>query len=136
MAEENVEVVRRGYTLFAAGDLDGVANLFAQEAEMPGGGGLGIEGTMGMRQGPEGMLQAMGEALDAFDHYRVEVEELIDAGPSAVVAMVRITGTGKASGMEQEVRLAHLWFLHDGVATRGEVHRTRDEALQAAAAGS
>jgi ketosteroid isomerase-like protein len=135
MAEQNAEIVRRGYELFAAGDLDGVVALFADEAEMPGGGGLGIEGTMGIRHGPEGMLRAMQEALDAFDDYRVEVEEIVDAGETAVVAIVRIGGRGKASGMEQEVRLAHLWFVHDGKATRGEVHRTLDAALKAARAG-
>jgi ketosteroid isomerase-like protein len=135
MSEQNVEIVRRGYERFAAGDLDGVAALFADEAEMPGGGGLGIEGTMGMRRGPEGMLQAMQEALDAFDDYRVEVEEIFDPSETAVIALVRIAGRGKASGMEQEVRLAHLWFVQDGKAIRGEVHRTRDEAMEAARAG-
>ena len=45
MSEENVETVRRGYELYAAGDLQGVAALFSQDAELADGGGLGVAGT-------------------------------------------------------------------------------------------
>jgi ketosteroid isomerase-like protein len=131
MSEENVEMVRRGYELFAAGDLQGVADLFAPEAEMPGAGGLGVEGTMGVNRGPEGMLAAMQEGIDAFDDFRVDVEEITEAG-DAVIATVTISGRGRASGMEQTERLVHLWILGDGKVVHGEVHRTTEAALEAA----
>jgi len=132
MSQENVEIVRRGYELFAAGDLQGVADLVSPEAEVPGAGGLGIAGTMGVRQGPQGMLEAMRDALDTFDDYRVEIEETIDAGDAVIVAVL-ISGTGRASGLAQEERLAHLWVLRDGKAVHGEVHRTIAEARDAVA---
>jgi ketosteroid isomerase-like protein len=130
---QNLDIVKRGYELFAAGDLDGVAALFADDAVMSGAGGLGIADTMGVRQGPEGMLTAMQEGLDAFDDFQVEIEDLADAG-ECVIAVVRISGRGKASGIPQEQRLAHLWVLRNGKVIRGEVHRTRGEALEAARA--
>jgi uncharacterized protein len=128
---ENVEIVRRGYELFAAGDLQGVAELFAPEAEMPAAGGLGVEGSMGVNRGPEGMLAAMQEGLDAFEEFRVEIEELIEAG-DAVLATVVISGRGRASGLEQQQRLVHLWIVRDGKVVHGEVHRTAEAALAAA----
>jgi uncharacterized protein len=130
--EINVETVRRGYELYAAGDLAGVAGLFAGDAELADAGGLGVAGTAaGTRYGPEGFLQANEEALEAFEDYRVEAEEFIDAG-EAVVVSVRISGRGRASGAELETRLAHLWVLRNGKVILGEVYRTAEEALEAA----
>jgi ketosteroid isomerase-like protein len=132
MSQENVEIVRRGYELYEAGDLEGVAGLFSDDAELPDAGGLGVAGTAaGVRYGPEGFLRATEEVLEAFEEYRVEVEELIDAG-EAVVAPVRISGRGRASGARLEMRLAHLWVLRNGKVIRGEVHRTAEEAREAA----
>jgi uncharacterized protein len=132
MSQENVEIVRRGYELYAAGDLDGVASLFADEAELADAGGLGVAGTAaGTRHGPEGFLRATEEALEAFEDYRVEAEEFIDAG-DVVVVPVRISGRGRASGAKLDMLLAHLWVLRSGKAIRGEVYRTTEEALEAA----
>jgi uncharacterized protein len=132
MSQENVEIVRRGYELYAAGDLEGVTALFSADAELADAGGLGVAGTAaGTRHGPEGFLRANEEVLEAFEDYRVETEDFIDAG-EAVVVPVRISGQGRASRAKQEARLAHLWVLRNGKVIRGEVYRTTEEALQAA----
>jgi uncharacterized protein len=131
MSEQNVEIVRRGYELYATGDLEGVAALFAPDSDIPDAGGLGVAGSaVGRRHGPEGFLSGAREALDAFDDYRVEVEEFIEAG-DAVLVPVRISGRGRASGAEMEVRLVHLWVFRDAKVIRGEVYRSTDEALEA-----
>jgi uncharacterized protein len=133
MSKENVETVRRGYELFAAGDLEGVSALFSADSELADIGGLGLAGTAaGTRHGPEGFFRATEEALEAFEDYRVEAEDFIDVG-EAVVVPVRISGRGRASGAKMETRLAHLWmFRSDGKVSRGEVYRTTEEALEAA----
>jgi len=132
MSQENVDLVRRGYEMYAGGDFESVARLFSGEAEMPDSGGLGVAGTAaGTAYGPEGFLQANNEALEAFEDYRVEAERFIDAGEAVVVA-VRISGQGRGSGAKLEMGLAHLWVVRDGKVVRGEVHRTTEEALEAA----
>jgi uncharacterized protein len=132
MSEENVETVRRGYELYAVGDVEGVAALFADDAELPDAGGLGVAGTgAGMRYGPEGFIRATEEVLEAFVDYSVEPENFIDAG-NAVVVPVRISGRGRASGAMLEMRIAHVWVLSDGKVIRGGVYRSAEEALEAA----
>ncbi len=132
MSGENLEIVRRGYEMFAAGDLEGVAALFAADAELAGGGGLGVTGTVeGTRTGPTGFIRASEEVLEAFDDYTVQAEDFREVGP-AVVVEVLVSGTGRGSGMEIETRLAHLWELRDGMVIRGEVYRTTEEAIAAA----
>jgi hypothetical protein len=134
MSEENVEIVRRGYELYAAGDLEGVTALFAPDAELADTGGLGLADTAaGTRHGPKGFLRATEEVLEAFEDYRVETKDFIEAG-EAVVVPVRISGRGRTSGAKLETHLAHLWVLRNGKVIRGEVYRTTDEALEAAVA--
>jgi uncharacterized protein len=132
MSRENVEIVRLGYELFAAGDLEGVSALFASGAELADSGGLGLADTAaGTWRGPAGFLRSTNEALEAFEDYCVEAEDFMDAG-EAVVVPVRISGRGRASGAKLEMHLAHLWvFRRDGKVIRGEVYRTAGEALQA-----
>jgi ketosteroid isomerase-like protein len=131
MSQENVEIVRRGYELFAAGDLEAVAELFADDAQLPGAGGLGIAGTAASTYyGPEGFLRGIEEALESFEDYHVEPEEFIHAGDSVVVP-VRISGRGRASGAPLETRLAHVWVFRNGKVIRSEIYRTVPEALEA-----
>jgi ketosteroid isomerase-like protein len=132
MSQQNVDIVRRGYRLYEAGDLQGAADLFRDDAELPDAGGLGVGGTAaGRRQGPGGFLRATEEVAEAFEHYRVEPEEFIDAG-EAVVVPVRISGRGKASAAKLEMHVTHLWVLREGKVIRGDVYRSTEEALVAA----
>jgi ketosteroid isomerase-like protein len=97
MSEGNVEIVRRGYALFVAGDLEAVAALFSTDAELAGAGGLGVAGTApDTRYGPEGFIRATEDALEAFEDYRVEAEEFIDAGESVVVPFGSPAAGGRA----------------------------------------
>ena len=132
MSEQNVELVRRGYELYARGELDAVAELISPDADLAGEGGLGIAGTAaGTRFGPEGFVGSAREATEAFDDYRVEPEEFVDAGDSVVV-VVSISGRGRESGLELEMRVAHLWTVRNGKVDHGDVYRTKEEALAAA----
>jgi uncharacterized protein len=131
MSRENVEIVRRGYELFAEGDLASVAALLSADVEVADAGGLGAMGTAtGTRRGPEAFVRASQEALEAFEDYRAEAEEFIDAG-HAVVVPVLISGRGRASGATLETRLVHVWVFRDGQIIRGEVYESRSEALEA-----
>ena len=133
MSVENVEIIRRGYALFAAGDFQAVTALLSDDIEVTDSAGLGVTGSAaGIRYGHEGFLRSTEEALEAFEDFQVEPEDFIDAGDTVVVP-VRISGRGRGSGMEMDIRLAHLWVLRsDGKVARSQVYETTDEALEAA----
>ena len=68
--------------------------------------------------------------LEAIDDPRIEAEEFIDAGDQTVVA-VRVSGRGKASGVEVDGRLFHVVTeVHDKL-VRVEWYTSRAEALKA-----
>src|SRR6476620_1993916 len=128
MSQENVEIIRRGYALFAAGDYEAVIAQLSDDVESTDSGGLGVAGT---RHGPAGFLRSIEEALEAFEDYHVEPEDFIDVG-EIVAVPVRISGRGRGSGVEMERRLAHLWVLSDGKVVRSEIYETTDDALEVA----
>ena len=62
----------------------------------------------------------------------LEVEELIDAGDQ-VLALIRFSGRGKASGADVEVRVWNLWTFDDGKPVAWTYFgENRVEALEAA----
>ena len=128
MSKENVELIRHAFELFASGDLDAVARLIAEDAEVADAGGLGLQDvSAGTRRGPEGFLKALNDVQDAFEGYTVEPMDFLDVG-DAVVVPVRVTGTGRASGLEQEIFVAQAWTVRGGKVVRGEVFRDAEEA--------
>jgi ketosteroid isomerase-like protein len=64
---------------------------------------------------------------DVFDDFSFEPLEITEHGDRLLVT-VRVTGRGKASGVEIDSRLFHLWTLRSQKATRFEIYNDRDEA--------
>ena len=82
-------------------------------------------------RGFENVLGYFRDQAEVFDEFHHETERLWEKG-DRVLAFVRPTGRGRASGAEFDIRIAHLWTLCDGVVVRGEGYGDRDEALEAA----
>ena|SRR5882724_2682008 len=135
MSQENVEIVRRLTALYnerAYGEERGVVEFTdaldpgfvwdMSRVEIPEA--ASYTGLSGLRQFVTGWSE--GFASD-----RVEIEELLDVG-ERVLAVVRHTGRGKASGIVVEQQYAMLWTLHGGRAVRMDMYRSRDDALKAA----
>jgi ketosteroid isomerase-like protein len=127
MSQENVETVRAMYDAFNRGDAEAArAPLHPdvelhQEADTP---------DTGSYYGLEAFRRGFARWLTAWEGFRFDVEELIDAGDS-VVMRVRLSGRAKASGVELEHRLYHVWDFEDGRGRRVRVLRDRTEALEA-----
>ena len=82
-------------------------------------------------RGREAMVQAATDFLEAVDDWRIEVEEIVDAGDDQVFAVQRISARGKGSGVPFEQRIftalrvrdGKVWLIHD--------YTERAEALKA-----
>jgi ketosteroid isomerase-like protein len=112
-----MEIVRRGYELFAADDLDAVAALFASDAEL--GGELGRTGISDdASTGPQRFLRAVAYAREHFDDYRIKTEQFLDADDAVIVGM-RISYVRRDTGGKNKARRGHLWRLRDGLIVHG-----------------
>ena len=81
--------------------------------------------------GRDAVIKASSHYWGTWDDYRVEAEEILDAGPSVVV-ILREHGRGKGSGAPFEERHPQLWTFRKGRIIRWESFSTRADALEAA----
>ena len=125
MAEQIVEAVRRAVenveTFWALLDEYVVWDL--REAQAVDLNGVYV--------GREAVIEASRHYWGTWDDYRVEAEELIEAG-SSVVVVGREIGRGKGSGVPIQRELAQLWTLHRGKLIRWDIFPDRATALKAA----
>ena len=68
---------------------------------------------------------------ETFDDFRTEPTELIDAGEDRAIAVMRISGRARLSGVEVDLTFAVVYTLRDGKVARGREYWTRDQALEA-----
>jgi len=127
MSRENVEVVRRIYEAMIHDDLDQIFSALDPEIEWrepPESPGAGVY------QGHEGVRRSYTSWVGAWADYRLEVEELIDAGDH-VLARCRQWARAKASGVEVAQPLFGAWSLSHGKVVRMRMFQNEADALEA-----
>ena len=80
-------------------------------------------------EGPEGTREFLTEWVGAWEDWRLEVRELIDAGDD-VVAILHQSGRSKTTGLEVDMDFAQVWTIKDGKQTRMRMYADTDEALR------
>jgi ketosteroid isomerase-like protein len=125
VTQENVEIAQRWL-----GSFDGDAEVFRgtlhpdiewypfEDNHTPS---YGIEGAMRIRNG----------WLDAWEEMQVDLEQVVDSD-DCVVASVHVTGRGRSSGVEVDVRLHLLFTIRDQKIAYVFEHTERAAALKAA----
>ena len=136
MSEENVQVVgeRPGVEAdlkaFARGGLDAFAEFWTDDIDH-----RAIEGSVddrGPMKGKDSVRAYVQDWLDTFDDLSVEPVELLDAGEGRVIAVLRLSGRAKLSGVETDLTYADVYTVRGGKIARGREYAARDEALEAA----
>jgi len=130
MSQENVEIVRNLAATLNRGDLDAWSEGLADDIDH-----RAVEGSVddhGPLLGKDAVRAYMQDWLDMFDDLRAEPVELIDAGEDRVIAVTRISGRAKLSGVETELTYAAVYTIRDGKIARGREYWTKDQALEAA----
>ena len=115
MSEQNVEFVKSVYGAFDRGDVPAVLGAFADDIEWFEAEGMPYGG---LYHGPEAVAQnVFGPITEDVEGFAVTPEELIGSG-ATVAAVVRYTGTGKATGKALDVPVVHVWDIRDGKIAR------------------
>jgi ketosteroid isomerase-like protein len=125
MSEENVELVRRGVTSVEAfwALLD--EYVIWDLRERPG---LDLDPAY---FGRDAVIKASRHYWGTWKDYRMDIEEVLDAGQSVVV-IFREQARGKSSGVPFAQQHPQLWTFRAGRIIRWESFRTRAQALEAA----
>jgi ketosteroid isomerase-like protein len=83
------------------------------------------------RRGPEGVIEFFREWTEPWDDLEVEWD-LHEAGPDRALALIRMRGRGRESGVPVEMQFGQIWTFRDGVAVRMVVYNDLDEARREA----
>jgi ketosteroid isomerase-like protein len=130
MSQENVEAVEAAFDAFERGGPEGFAEHWTEDVDH-----RAVEGALddrGPMHGKDALRDYVQDWLDTFDDFKFEPLELIDAGSDEVVAVARISGVAKLSGVETDLTFAAVYKIRDGKIAVGREYWTRDEALKAA----
>ena len=131
MSQENVKVVSDAFVVYNRGGLDAFLDEYCTDDIDY----RAVEGALddhGPIQGKDPLRAFMQDWLDMFDDFRAEPVELIEAGEDKVVAVVRISGRAKLSGVETDLTYAALYTFRKGKIARGREYWTKEQALEAA----
>jgi ketosteroid isomerase-like protein len=126
MAQQNVEIVRRVYEGWARGDFS-EADEFHPEVEFE----LADWPHPGRSRGLEAMWRTWRAALGAWDDFRAEPYDFIEAGQHVVV-LNHIYARGKGSGAEVSADTATVWTMDAGKVVRLALYWDIATALEAA----
>jgi uncharacterized protein len=130
MSQENVKTTRDATAAFNRGDLDSWLEYCTDDIDYRAAeGALDDRGPI---HGNEALRAYVQDWFDTFDDFRIEAVELTDAGEDKVIAVVRLSGRAKLSGVETDLTFAVVYTIRDGKVVRGREYWTREEALEAA----
>ena len=110
------EALLGGMAPFVHPDFEAVART---SLEAPSGAGL------------PGLREIWLEWLAPWESYRVEVEDVIDAGDQALV-LIRDFGRQEGSHAEVSIQAGAVWTVRDGRIARVDFYSDRAEAFEAA----
>jgi ketosteroid isomerase-like protein len=130
MSQEKIRTVLDSAAALNRGDLDAWSEYWADDIDY-----RAVEGAPddhGPIHGKDALRVYVQDWLGTFDDFRWEPVDLIDAGEDKVIAVTRISGRAKLSGVETDLTYAALYTIRDGKIARGREYWTKEQALEAA----
>jgi ketosteroid isomerase-like protein len=132
MSEENVEVARRFFGFWPNRDFSAVEQFIHPDTVIDMSRNVF---NPGIYRGFDGFRDWVAVVDETWDDFRSEPEEFVEVG-DALVTAVRVSGTGRASGVQTEMLIFGVWRFRQGkVARYTGGYRDRDDALEAAGLG-
>jgi ketosteroid isomerase-like protein len=128
-SRERIELVGSAFEAWNRGDIDAFAGHTAEDVAWLEVSGRPEGGGDSELLGRDRLRESLKSLFDAWERYHLEAERIEDLG-DRVVAIVRETARGRASGVEVEGRWGYVLTVKDGQIVRVEAYRDAERALQ------
>jgi ketosteroid isomerase-like protein len=126
MSQENVETVGRAIAAINARNIDAYLACCTENVELLIAESVGAEYL-----GADGIKRFFTDIEDVGPDFRIEVQRVQALGDSNVLAFLRVSSTGRASGIVTGAESANVYDFIDGKISRIRIFLDRDEALKA-----
>jgi ketosteroid isomerase-like protein len=123
----NSETLRSSYEALNQGDISKVLEVIDEDIVWQEGA---LSPEAGSHRGRESFEAFFRSWLASFDQFTIEPLEVIERG-DVLIAVVRQSGRGQASGIAVSVEIAHAWTIREGRAVRWQAFGSREDALEA-----
>jgi ketosteroid isomerase-like protein len=84
----------------------------------------------GSYRGRDTIRNFLEQFLDSWDDFEQHIEE-VHAEGDCVLLFIRLSASGRGSGVDVESRYAHLWAMREGRGVRVDAYYDRESALAA-----
>jgi ketosteroid isomerase-like protein len=126
MSQANVEMVGRAIAAINAREIDAYLACCTENVELLVAESVGAEYF-----GADGIRRFFIDIEDAGPDFRIEVQSVQAIGDSNALAFLRISSTGRASGIVTGAESANVYDFIDGKIGRVRIFLDRDETLKA-----
>jgi ketosteroid isomerase-like protein len=131
MSQENVELVERAIAALNARQV--AAYIACCAAHMTLETPLAVVG--GAYEGSDGIRRFFNDIEEAAPDFRIEVERMQEVDPMCVIAFVRTSSTGRASGISVAAATSNVYEIVEGKISRIRIFLDRNEAMKAVGLG-
>jgi ketosteroid isomerase-like protein len=125
MSRENVRLVERAIAAINARDLEGYRACCTENVK------LETPAIGGVYDGIDGIRRFFTDVEDAAPDFRLEVDGVEEVDSKRVIAFLRISSTGRASGIRMAPPTTNVYDLIDGKIRHVRIFFDRQEALKA-----
>jgi ketosteroid isomerase-like protein len=114
MSDGPLDVARRGYACWAAGDIDGMLEMATSDFEFVPAIAASVEG--GSIKGHDDFRRFFADLDETWETFRISADDFREAG-GRVISIGRLTAKGRGSELELDQPIYHvLWFRGDRIA--------------------
>jgi ketosteroid isomerase-like protein len=127
MSQENVRLVERAIAAINARDIEGYRACCTENVKLE----TPMAGVGGVYEGIDGIRRFLTDVEEAAPDFRIELDGVEEVDSKRVLAFLRSSSTGRASGIRMAWNSTNVYDLIDGKISHIRIFLDRQEALKA-----
>ena len=127
MSQENVRLVERAVAAINARDIEGYLACCTENLKLE----TPMAAIGGVYEGIDGIRRYFTDIEDAAPDFRIELDGVEEVDSKRLIAFLRTSGTGRASGLRMAPPITNVYDLIDGKISHVRIFLDRHEALKA-----
>jgi ketosteroid isomerase-like protein len=127
MSAENVRLVERAIAAINARDIEGYLACCTENVKLE----TPVAAVGGVYEGSDGIRRYFADIEEAGPDFRIELDGVKEVDSKRMLAFLRFSSTGRASGIRLAAPLSNVYDLIDGKISHVRIFVDRQEALKA-----